>query len=491
MRYILFLILFIACFLRFYHFGERLEFLGDQGRDGIVIYEAWKNKELPLIGPPVSTGGYLGPFYYYLIAPFYILSNFNPLIPAYAIAAFDIMAIVLLFTILQRRFGYYAAVPAAALYATSPAIVSSTAQLWNPAPVPFFVLSLAYAFHRYTGDKNNSWIALMGLIIGIMVQLHYSALYYLLGIPLFLIVSGYRMTEKKKPASVIRLLVIFTGAVIFPLIPFFLYEIAHGFPNTQSLITLFTSLANGGSGSERAGIVDALSSVGFLLLPVQSKFITAMVSLILIVMLAAKRKAVNIIIAAWLTSGVILLATLHDSIPTHYTLFLLPVPFIAAAAVLSDILRTNRHRLAAGIFVTGLVLFTISRSDAFGEHHNDLKRTDALVKTMIVEAGGEPFSFTVFNSRSFSDLHYRFFFTRKQVSPVPIENNDYPLLFVACEHGCPPDEEMKGWGGMQALCFDPVCFRDYPRIHLSDRHFNGSRQIENSRLFIFSAVPGS
>ena len=491
MRHAFVIIIILGLFLRFYNFGARLEFLGDQGRDGMIIYEAWKEKELPLLGPPVSTGGYLGPFYYYLIAPFYILSNFNPVIPAYAIAAFDIMAIALLFIILHRRFGYYVSVPAAALYATSPAVVSSTAQLWNPAAVPFFVLTLAYAVHRYTEDKNNIWIALMGFVIGIMVQLHYSALFYLSAVPAFLAVYGYRTKAKKKLALIIRQLLFFIVAFLIPLIPFILYELTHEFSNTQSLIAIFISLGKSGPAIQRAGILDASSAIGFLLLPVQNKFITAIVPFVIIILLAAKRNALNIIIAAWLTSGIILLATLHDPIPKHYTLFLLPVPFIAFAAGMASILHQNRNRLYAGILAAVLVLLNVLRSDAFGDTHTDLARTDSLVKAMIHEAAGEPFSFTVFNSRSFSDLHYRFFFTREGISPVSIEDDNYPLLFVACEHGCPPDEEMKGWGGMQALCFDPVCFREYPRINLTDRHFKGSLKIENSRLFIFSAVPDS
>ncbi|MEK7526341.1 MAG: hypothetical protein AAB546_02585, partial [Patescibacteria group bacterium] len=70
------LIFLIGFFLRIYRIGDLLAFHFDQGRDALVIWDLIKNKELFLIGPTTGLAGiFRGPYYYYLITPFYFLGN--------------------------------------------------------------------------------------------------------------------------------------------------------------------------------------------------------------------------------------------------------------------------------------------------------------------------------------------------------------------------------------------------------------------------------
>src|SRR3989344_7764779 len=102
----LILVLLTAAFLRLYRIAELTEFLGDQGRTGIHIYEAWQKKELPLVGPTVLSGQHLGPAFYYLIAPSFILTNFNPLAPAVFTAFLGVGAVALLWFLSKKLFGW-------------------------------------------------------------------------------------------------------------------------------------------------------------------------------------------------------------------------------------------------------------------------------------------------------------------------------------------------------------------------------------------------
>ena len=68
------LIILAAAFLRLYRLDEFVTFLGDQGRDAIIIKRILTLEHFPAIGAPSSVGQvYLGPFYYYLMAPFLLL----------------------------------------------------------------------------------------------------------------------------------------------------------------------------------------------------------------------------------------------------------------------------------------------------------------------------------------------------------------------------------------------------------------------------------
>ncbi len=103
----LFLVLLVAAFLRLYRLEAFTEFLGDQGRTGIIIWNAWNNKIFPLVGPPVLSGQYLGPFFYYFMAFPFILSHFNPLGPALWMAMLGILNVFLIFFLGKKLFGYW------------------------------------------------------------------------------------------------------------------------------------------------------------------------------------------------------------------------------------------------------------------------------------------------------------------------------------------------------------------------------------------------
>src|SRR4030065_1847158 len=77
------LILLIGAFFRLYRIGEYMTFLGDEGRDAIIVRRLLVNFDPILIGPRTSIGDmYLGPLYYYMMAPFLLLANFSPVGPA-------------------------------------------------------------------------------------------------------------------------------------------------------------------------------------------------------------------------------------------------------------------------------------------------------------------------------------------------------------------------------------------------------------------------
>ena len=71
-------ILALAFFIRVYRVEDLLRFYYDQGRDALVIWKLWHEGRPFLIGPVTGLQGiFLGPFYYYLIAPFYLIGGGN------------------------------------------------------------------------------------------------------------------------------------------------------------------------------------------------------------------------------------------------------------------------------------------------------------------------------------------------------------------------------------------------------------------------------
>ena len=96
---LLVLILFIAAFFRINRIAEYMTFLGDEGRDVLVVRELLHGN-LVFLGPRASAGDFfLGPIYYYLMAPFLFLAGYNPVGPAVMVAFFGVASVYLVYII--------------------------------------------------------------------------------------------------------------------------------------------------------------------------------------------------------------------------------------------------------------------------------------------------------------------------------------------------------------------------------------------------------
>src|SRR5690242_5825225 len=101
---LLFLILCLAAFMRLYRIGDYLTFLGDEGRDVLVVWNILHG-HLTLLGPTASVGGFfLGPIYYYFMTPFLWLFNYNPVGPAVMVALIGIATVWLIYFVTSQFF---------------------------------------------------------------------------------------------------------------------------------------------------------------------------------------------------------------------------------------------------------------------------------------------------------------------------------------------------------------------------------------------------
>src|SRR5258708_24644946 len=143
LRATLIFFLVVGTFLRLYRFKSTLQFLGDQGRDALVVLHIIQDHHPVLIGPVTSTGNiYLGPLYYYMMVPFLWLTYPSPIGPAYAIAILAIITLFLTYHLGKEMVGEEAAVVATGFMALSATAITFSRFSWNPHPAPFFVQNL-------------------------------------------------------------------------------------------------------------------------------------------------------------------------------------------------------------------------------------------------------------------------------------------------------------------------------------------------------------
>ncbi|MBP8591007.1 glycosyltransferase family 39 protein [Candidatus Shapirobacteria bacterium] len=230
------LLIFLSFFLRFYKLEELTTFLDDQGRDVLKAAQIIKEKNLPFIGPMASIGNvYLGPLYYWAIAPFLWLFNFNPVGPVVLVALLGVLTNILLFFFLWRYFDKTSAFFASFLYALSPLILQNSRFSWNPNPVPFFTLLWFILMLKFFDEEKGRWLFGAGICLGILLQLHYVT-----GLLLIFTVIGFLFWLVKKSrresfsASFLKPFGWLILGVIIPLIPFILFEFKNYFLNTRA-----------------------------------------------------------------------------------------------------------------------------------------------------------------------------------------------------------------------------------------------------------------
>lgn len=192
-RFFLFLILLFAVFLRFYRLPETAMFIGDQGRDFLMARQIVQGKWLQIRGPQTSIPWlYLGPFFYYFLAFFLWLGNFNPIWPVYGTAFFGVLTIYLIYVLGKKLFDEEVGFLAAFFYAISPYAVLQSRIALHPSIYPVFVILFLMAlFNSFTFQESirppgrcfflqvghlRGVFALLMLSFFVAVQLHLSAI---------------------------------------------------------------------------------------------------------------------------------------------------------------------------------------------------------------------------------------------------------------------------------------------------------------------------
>ena len=153
---IIFILLFAALF-RFFRIHDLTTFSGDQGVDFLIVKRMLVNGEFTLLGPKIGTFSdiaiiYLGPIYYYMIAPFLLLFNFDPIGPAVFISFLSVLTIIVIYLIGLVFFNKIVGIIASIIFAVSVPIVNEARVALNPNPEPFFsaVLIFALFFNNYS-----------------------------------------------------------------------------------------------------------------------------------------------------------------------------------------------------------------------------------------------------------------------------------------------------------------------------------------------------
>lgn len=238
LEWVVVLAVLLSTFLRFWNFSNTLEFLGDQGRDAMIVADIFKKGDPVLIGPVTSTGNmYLGPLYYYFMVPFLWLTYPNPVGPAYAVAALSVLTTALIYVLGKDLVGQKAAAIATVLAATSSIFTQFSRFSWNPNPAPLVGLLFLWFLSKTQHKQPKYWIGVF-TCVAILAQLHYVAM-------LTLVVAGVywlkdlwtlRHTDNSIKKDFFIGTAIGIAAFCALLSPLLFFDVRHNWINVRSLL---------------------------------------------------------------------------------------------------------------------------------------------------------------------------------------------------------------------------------------------------------------
>lgn len=443
----------IGLFLRLYRISDYLQFLGDQGRDVLIVKRMIVNHDFTLLGPTASVGGfYIGPLYYYFMLPFLWLWHLDPVGPAVMSALFGTATIVAIFFFCREFFNSRVGLIAAGLTMLSPKMVDISRFAWNPNPIPFF--SLMAVFLLYLGAKKEKaiYILLAGLCVGILQELHYIALVF---IPIIFLQTLLIFPKRKW----IPYFALITLGVIIGNSLFLIFELRHGFPNTRSAFEFATR--GGKTVAPRSLNLwflfnDVTRQLFEIIAGYRGKFILILYNLSLISFAIWSIKSIKektslsrkkaLLLSIWLIFGALGVGSYQGTLLEHYFSYLFPLPLILIALLADQLLFNRLTKLVALVGLVIYFYFQIPTLYFFHEPNNLVGQTRSVSGIVNDLTMGAPYNFALITPGN-SDHAYRYFLEIWGHPPVVIQNNQIDpqrktvtsQLIVVCEQiSCEP-----------------------------------------------------
>lgn len=445
-------ILLLAAFLRLYRISDYMTFLGDEGRDVLVVYNILHGK-FTLLGPTSSVGGFfLGPIYYYFMAPFLWLFNYDPVGPAIMVAIVGVITVWLVYKIGAQFFNTQAGVIAAFLYTISPVVIAYSRSSWNPNLMPITSLLCLYTLYNAV-TRNNKWLFIVcGVLLGIAMQLHYLSTF--LGVIVLIYIACVNYLNNKKLITVLKKsveenIIVFVGFII-GWIPFLAFEARHGFLNIKSILKfVFHSSDVGGSGGSY------FSTVGNVIFRIFARLATKypppeqvsikahtdiaiwfFLTLLLIVLSlgvfiyqyrnALQKRDKNMyalsLFAVWFLVGVLLFGFYRKPIYDYYFGFMFPLPFLLIGNMLSVFWTKNIvFKVVSASSLIGLIWINLTGVPFLSSPNRQKDQVKQIAEFVLSKTDNKPYNFALITPGN-SDHGYRYFFKIEGKDPVEILN---------------------------------------------------------------------
>lgn len=401
-------------------------FTYDVGRDMLALWNIVYVHKIPLIGATTGISGiFYGPWWYYMLTPFFIIFQGDPQGIAFIMALIGILAIIIGFIFGKSIGGFFLGVLFASLISVSPILISLSTQIWNPNVTPLFVILVLLVLHRiYSQSKKSKlrYYFLLGLLLAFNIDLEIVfGLLLFFGVILSVIIIAWKKLSFKSILSfILGLLALFTPRIFF--------EFRHQFLMTKSFIDFFS----GGNSMDSSNFLARISLNRFNIflnqfnstLASENKLLGIILILFILITLIFLYKKSEIIIKNFIKTSLIIILTFlsgtvffsHDIWP-HY-LVGLPIFYILMFSLCLYLLYKKLSNYLIPILIV-LIIFFINLNPfvmigglgkSLWEGNAAVYRNQlAVIDYVYKNADGKKFKYVVYTP-AVHDYSYRYLF---------------------------------------------------------------------------------
>jgi len=403
----------------------------------IVMRKIFSQRDIPFLGPTASVGGfYLGPIYYWMAAPFLLISVFDPVGPAYMVAILGVLTTFILFRFIKDTIGFWPAFLTGLIYAVDPLILRYSRSSWNPNPLPLFALLLFYFIYLAIVRKKLRYFLFSGACLGIAVQLHYLAI-ILAALAALAVLLNIKIKDLLKAVS----LAAFGFLITFS--PFLLFELRNNFPNFHTIFQFVTrgttvrynetniianvfNLGNAFMEELTRSRNNILTKITFLVLTFSGIFV------IVRQYRYFDKKVFLTISLIWFFGGLLFLRLYTGQIHDYYYGFMFPAPFLLFAIFLSILWNKTFLKITA-LILTAFIFVYFAFNGYFRTPPNrQIDQTKDIANIVMQNAANSPYNFALISDNN-SDHAYRYFLETGGKKPTELEELVTGQLLVICE----------------------------------------------------------
>lgn len=377
---LIWLIILISFFLRFYRINQTFGFQGELGDNLLTVKNAIIGREIPLLGPPTSHPWlYFGPLFYWILIPWLRIFSYNAVSISYLGAFAGFLGVCLNFIVIKKIVSKQVALISSFLISISPYFISFSRSgrfmFWES--VLFYIL-IYYLYKIYKG--NIKYLFHLGFTFGVMINFHLTPL--VLVIPILIIIIPKLGSFKEISKNLVKG---FIGFII-PTLPFLIYDYKNNFSMSIKLVLWipyrflgFLGLVNKNSLSLNVAKETLFSIFEFFAsnLTYEVNLLGIILAVIIVLYIFKNIKNSNFIwkVINYFTLFTIISFFIHTNPPSHYFVPILPIPIIVISLFLSDFLEKYRKKIFVFIFL--IVIVFVDMHFLFSEKFY-FKKTDEL-----------------------------------------------------------------------------------------------------------------
>jgi 4-amino-4-deoxy-L-arabinose transferase-like glycosyltransferase len=459
-HFIIFGILVVAAFLRLYNIPNTVQFLGDQGRDALIVAKIFKELNPVFIGPVTSIGNmYLGPLYYYFMLPFLMFTYPSPMGPVYAVALLGVLTVFLMYYLGKKIVNEKAALWGSALFGLSAVAAHNTRFSWNPNPAPIVSLFMMYFTYKAFKKDTRYWIGVT-ICFAILIQLHYLTLLSGAGFGAIWIYQIIKKYNNKKPIKKMLVSTLIGVLVFFAsLTPLMLFDLKHDGVNRKAFASILTEK----NAFNKEKVQDDTSPIVLAIKDLKNRgefiisditigehsnnlnfYVSILVIFVFLKQLNDKYKSKkditgDIVLASFLFTGIIGTSLYKQNLYEHYIAYLFPIVFLTLGVVMNNLVSKKKYiaYLVVAFYLSLFIKFNYNHAKVILNSLGwTIAHTQGVAKTIEdrVEEG-EKYNIVLLNATG--DIYgqnYRYFLSTSHTPPVDQEQfGEVDTLFIIDE----------------------------------------------------------